>query len=266
MKAKQTILISIFIVFLLLVSCVSDDSGNDTTGPRIKSIVRQDYLAEQWYNMYKTTYYYEGNNTMMSSSLLQNSFGTTWKDSKRSIYTLANSNQASQQIDQNWNIQTGLWVDDVRRTFTYNAQEQVVKEEQEVWFPDYNWILRYKIDYIYDNNAFLISKEYSEWYANSSLWSAFEKYIYTNNAAGKPVYTEYFNSGELLYNETTTYDVNGFFLMSERHVTAFDGSTYISLRTEQTTKSNGNINVITKTYYDSDGTISQIKRFLYEYY
>ena len=266
MKAIQTILITLFTVFLLLVSCAPDDSSNDNTVAQIKSIVRQEYYGDQWYNNQKTTFYYEGNNTMMSSSLLQNSSGQTWTDSKRSVYTLANSNQASQQIDLNWNFQTGMWVNDMRHTFTYNAQGQVVKEDQELWIPDYNWILRYKIDYIYDSNAFLISKEYSEWYADSSLWGAFDKYVYTNNAQGKPVNTEFINNGETLYNETTTYDINGFFLMSEQQSQDFDGATYVNLRTEQTTMSNGNINVITKTYYDSDGTISQRRRFLYEYY
>lgn len=266
MKAKQTIIISLFTVFLLLVSCAPDDSSNDNNVAQIKSIVRQDYSGDQWYNTQKTTFYYEGNNTMMSSSLLQNSSSQTWTDYIRSNYTLSDSNHASQQIDLKWNIKTGMWVNYMRHTFTYNAQGKIVKEEQEIWTPDNNWILRYKIDYIYDNNTFLISKEYSEWYAASSLWGAFDKYVYTNNAQGKPVNTEFINNGETFYNETTTYDINGFFLMSEQQSQAFDGSTYVNLCTEQTTNSNGNINVITKTFYESDGTISQRRRFLYEYY
>ncbi|WP_298224489.1 hypothetical protein [Flavobacterium sp.] len=268
MKIKQAISLLLIILTFSFAACSSDDSVNNNAS-RIKSILRQDYVGDQWYNTYKTTYNYEGNNTMMSSSLFQTASGENWIDAKRSTYTLSDSGHASEQIDQKLRYisESGplAWVNDMRHTFTYNASGKLVKEEQEVWTSDNNWLLRYKTDYIYDNNAFLISKEYSDWYPVPLLWDTYEKLVYTNNAEGKPVYTECFNNGELLYNETTTYDADGFFLMSEQLSEAFHGTTYVSVRTEQTTLSNGNIDVINKTYYDDNGNITQQSRFVYEY-
>lgn len=262
MKTIQTILL---FLLAILASCSSDDSSSGNSA-QVKSIMRQDFVGNQWYNTTKTTNFYEGNNTMMSSSLFQSWSGENWRDIKRSSYSLYDGSHASQQIEQNLNYRTGIWNNDMRYTFTYNAQGKIVKEEQEIWTSENNWLPRYRTDYIYDGNAFLISKEYSEWYAVVSLWDAFEKVVYTNNSEGKPIYTEHFNMGELYYSETTTYDTNGFFLMSEQLSETLQGVSYVYKRTEQTTLPNGNISCITKTSYNSNGEISQVKRFLYSYY
>jgi len=220
MKTKQTILLFLLVGLLSLNSCSSDDSVSGNTNPidgvRIKTITSQQLVGGQWKDTYKTTNTFEGNNLMMSSSLTQKWDTNTsqWENYNQSLYTLYDSNHASQQVIQNWDAATSTWTNQSRGTFTDNTNGDRLKTENENWVAG-SWQLNQKADFLYDDNGYLIRLETTLWETSTSSWATTpaNKQVYTNNAQGKPILTETFIGTDTspYSKEIITYDANGFF-------------------------------------------------------
>jgi hypothetical protein len=106
----------------------------------------------------------------------------------RNLYAYNSSNQMTEILMQNLDVQSNTWVNNARISNTYNSSGFQTVQLTEVWDPGPgSWVNNQKYEYTYDPGNYLTGYLFSVWNTTSNQWIFNTEAVYTNSASGLPV-------------------------------------------------------------------------------
>lgn len=234
----------LFIIFLM----TSLWSLNILKKPEIKhkSPLRDDHLVSYIYSLadsltydfietYKAEYSYQ--DASLESILVKQNIEDNWLEIENYIYTY----QEDRILQEIYQIYDNGWINYQQENYTYNEEDLILTYQQDFWSND-TWQPYLHIDYIYDNEGFLINEEWTYFSSAKEIdaiydvayeydsqgrvevetwtystddvnWNNYIKGIYQRNDSGSIIHEDWQSWSEttwlsyLQYNHT--YDTNG---------------------------------------------------------
>lgn len=134
----------------------------------------------------------------------------------KTITTLSYNSTGKLILSQSlhWNYVMNQWIDTIRYTYDYNANNQISSIVKTIHGTSPNQFLyEFKYKYTYNSNNLLVLFEHKTYNYNTQLWQNYDKKEYTYNSSGEKlseICSEwYYTNWELLCKDDYSYDSQG---------------------------------------------------------
>ena len=129
-----------------------------------------EWLSNQWINMYKDEYFYNGNILSSEVNSLWNYGDSAWELDTQSFFTFSAGNLILKVV-QEYDDDSGLWIILNKSEYTYNASDNLELQILSTWDNTLNdYVFKYKDVYQFDTNGNRTVGIYSEWLVNTGEW------------------------------------------------------------------------------------------------